>query len=128
MEPTVIKSEKQYEKTLKEIERLMEFDPKPSTPEGKKLELLSTLAEIYEKERFPFDVPDAVEAIKFRMEEEGLKQKDLISIIGSKSKVSEVLSRKRPLTLSMIRSLATELNIPPEILLREQDFKKAYAG
>jgi HTH-type transcriptional regulator / antitoxin HigA len=103
MIPKVIKTEKDYESALARINDLMDVDP--GTPEGDELELLVTLVELYEKAKYPIDLPDPVEAIKFRMEQLGLRQKDLIPFIGSRSKVSEVLSRQRPLSIAMIRKL-----------------------
>lgn len=119
MEPKIIKTEKQYEKAFAEVERLITLDPKTGTPEADKLDLLALLVENYEKEKFPFDLPSPIDAIKFRMEEAGLKQKDLVQYIGSKSKVSEVLSGKRPLTLQMVRSLHNGLDISAEVLLQD---------
>lgn len=95
MVPKVIKTEKEYESALARINDLMDADP--GTPEGDELDLLVTLVELYEKAKHPIDPPDPVEAIKFRMDQLGLRQKDLIPHIGSRSKVSEVLSRQRPL-------------------------------
>ncbi len=123
MIPKVIKTEKEYERALARINDLMDADP--GTPEGDELELLVTLVEVYEKSKHPIDLPDPVEAIKFRMEQLGLKQKDLIPHIGSRSKVSEVLSRQRPLSVSMIRKLHAGLGIPAETLLREPGAKVA---
>ena len=117
MVPKVIKTEKDYESALARINDLMDADP--GTPEGDELELLVTLLELYEKAKHPIDLPDPVEAIKFRMEQLGLKQKDLIPLIGSRSKVSEVLSRQRPLSITMIRKLNSGLGISSEILLQE---------
>jgi len=119
MEPRIIKIEKQYRAALTEVERLAADDPVPGTPEGDRLELLAKLVEDYEKERFKFDRPDPVEAILFRMEEQGLRQKDIAGILGGKNRASEVLSRKRPLTLQMIRALHEKLAISPELLIRE---------
>lgn len=113
----IIKTETEYEKALARINDLM--DAEPDTPEGDELELLATLVEMYEKAKHPIDPPDPVEAIRFRMEQRGLKQKDLIPLIGSRSKVSEVLSRQRPLSITMIRKLTAGLGIPAEILLHE---------
>jgi len=113
----VIKNDREYEAALERIEALM--DAAPNTPEGDELELLTTLVELYEEKRFPIDLPDAIEAIRFRMEQAGLKQQDLVPHIGSRSKVSEVLSGKRPLSLKMIRALHKGLGIPAEVLLRE---------
>lgn len=113
----VIKNDREYEAALERIEGLM--DAAPNTPEGDELELLTTLVESYEEKRFPVDLPDPVEAIRFRMEQAGLKQQDLVPFIGSRSKVSEVLAGKRPLSLKMIRALHGGLGIPAEVLLRE---------
>ncbi|WP_319407473.1 ImmA/IrrE family metallo-endopeptidase [uncultured Desulfosarcina sp.] len=123
MKPRVIKNNKDYEEALQKIESLVVADPLPGTEEAELLDLLSILVEKYESENFPIDLPDPIEAIKFRMNEQGLKQKDLIPIIGSKSKVSEILSGKRQLTISMIRSLNEELGIPVDVLLQEPNKK-----
>lgn len=117
MIPKIIKNEREYDAALARIDQLMDADPE--TPQGDELELLVTLVELYEKVVHPIDPPDPIEAIKFRMEQLGLKQKDLIPFIGSRSKVSEVLSRRRPLSIAMIRQLHGGLGIPADILLRE---------
>jgi HTH-type transcriptional regulator / antitoxin HigA len=117
MVPKIIKSESAYDAALARINELMDADP--GTPQGDELELLVTLVELYEKTAHPIELPDPVEAIKFRMEQSGLKQKDLIPFIGSRSKVSEVLSRRRPLSVTMIRKLHQGLGIGAEVLLRE---------
>jgi len=109
-----IKNEKNYQDTLSIIESLM--NAKPNTKEMDELEVLTTLVEAYEAQHYQIDAPDPIEAIKFRMEQESLKQKDLIEIIGSKSRVSEVLNRKRKLTIDMIRNLHKQLKIPIESL------------
>jgi len=109
-----IKSEKDYTDTLSQIEKLM--DAEPNTPQMDELEVLTTLIEAYEEQHYKIDVPDPIEAIKFRMEQEGLKQKDLVSIVGSKSRVSEILNKKRKLTIEMIRNLHKQLHIPVESL------------
>ncbi len=114
----IIKTEEDYQKALSRIDELMDAEPK--TPEGDELELLVTLVELYEDKEYPIDMPDAIEAIKFRMEQLDLNQQALVPFIGSKSKVSEVLNKKRPLSLSMMRALHRGLGIPAEILLREQ--------
>lgn len=113
----IIKTEADYQKALARIDELM--DAEPNTPEGDELELLAALVELYEEKEYPINQPDPIEAIKFRMDQLGLQQKDLIPFIGSKSKVSEVLNRKRPLSLSMMRALHKGLGIPAEILLNE---------
>jgi len=119
MDIRIIKTKQQYRRYLKEVDRLAPRDPDPRTPEGARLELLAKLVEDYEKERFRFGKPDPVEAILFRMEERGLRQKDIADIVGGKNRASEVLSRKRPLTLTMIRALHEKLGIPSELLIRE---------
>ncbi len=115
----LIKTEEDYKAALKLADEL--FDAKADTPEGDKLELIVTLIEIYEREHFPIDNPSPLEAIKFRMDQMGLLPKDLVPFIGSKSKVSEILSGKRTLSLNMIRQLASGLNIPVEVLIQPYD-------
>lgn len=117
MTPKLIKTDADYRATLARIEEI--FAAKPGTPEGDELELLVKLVELYEDEQFPIDLPDPITAIKFRMEQQGLKRKDLVPFIGSMPKVSEVLSGKRSLSLSMIRRLVNGLGIPAEVLLQE---------
>tara|TARA_B100000959_G_C14991595_1_gene628154 strand:- start:3087 stop:4292 length:1206 start_codon:yes stop_codon:yes gene_type:complete len=127
MKPKIIKIEEEYKKSLNEVERLIALDPYPGTPEADRLDLLAMLTENYEKEHFIFNLPSPIDAIRFRMEMQGLKQKDLVPYIGSKSKVSEVLSGKRPLTIQMIRELHKGLDIPAEVLLQKlqkPEFKK----
>lgn len=119
MDLKLVKSESQYRAYLAEVERLATDDPPVGTPDGDRLELLAKLVEDYEQERFRFDHPDPVSAIRFRMEEQGLRQKDLAPILGGKNRVSEVLSHKRPLTLQMVRALSDSLRIPAELLIRE---------
>ncbi|MBI5018220.1 MAG: ImmA/IrrE family metallo-endopeptidase [Deltaproteobacteria bacterium] len=113
----VIKNEEEYDAALGRIDELMDADP--GTAEGDELELLVTLVELYEQKAHPIGLPDPVEAILFRMEQAGLKQKDLAPFLGSRSKVSEVLSRQRPLSLGMMRRLHEGLQIPAEVLLQE---------
>ncbi|MBF0205017.1 MAG: transcriptional regulator [Desulfamplus sp.] len=115
----LIKTEQEYNSVLSRIEELM--DAKENSPEIEELELLAALVELYEDEHYPMDLPDPVDAIKFRMEQLGLNQKALVPFIGSKSKVSEVLKRKRNLTLSMMRSLHKNLGIPAEIFLQTSE-------
>jgi len=118
-----IKSEEDYTAALTRIERLM--DARPGTPQMDELEVLTTLVEAYEAQHYLIDAPDPIEAIKFRMEQEGLKQKDLVNIVGSKSRVSEILNRKRKLTLEMIRNLHKHLHIPIESLFLDYKTKSA---
>lgn len=119
-----IKDENQYNKYLAEVERLAIHDPEEGTEEAERLSLLALALEEFEKAKYTFDLPSPIEAIKFRMEEQGLQQTDLVPIIGSKSKVSEVLSGKRPLSLTMIRALHKYLEISPKILLQDSDREK----
>ena len=110
-----IKNERDYQRALKEIDKLM--DAKPNTAQGDRLDVLATLVSAWEEQHYPIDPPDAVEAIRFAMEQRGLTRRDLEPYIGSRARVAEVLNRKRPLTLPMIRRLHTELGIPAEALL-----------
>jgi len=119
MKPKIIRNEADYDAALKRIDVLMENDPEPTSPEGEELELLCLLVESYEEKEFPMDLPDPVSAIKFRMEQQGLKAKDLVPYIGSASKFSEVLSGQRELSKTMIRKLVDALGIPAEVLLKE---------
>jgi len=116
MKPKLIKNETEYEAALVRIEAL--FSAKPGTPGGDELDLLVTLVELYESRAFPIDLPDPITAICFRMSQQRLKPKDLVPYIGSASKVSEILSGKRTLSLAMIRNLVSGLGIPAEVLLR----------
>ncbi|MBK7225335.1 MAG: transcriptional regulator [Saprospiraceae bacterium] len=116
-ELAILKSKKDYENALRRMEEI--FEAKPNTVEGKEAELLALLIETYEEEHFKIDLPDPIEAIKIRMQEMDLKQKDLIGIIGSKGIISEVLNRKRKLTVSMIRNLSQSLHIPAAVLIQE---------
>jgi HTH-type transcriptional regulator/antitoxin HigA len=117
MEIRLVKTARQHRLYLAEISKLMEKDPSVQSAEGARLELLAKLVEDYEKVHFPIAKPDPVEAIKFRMEQQGLRQKDLADLLGGKNRASEVLSRKRPLTLQMIRALNRRLQIPTELLV-----------
>lgn len=117
----IIKNRTDYDEALSAVENLLDLDPSPGTPENENLELLTLLIQDYEARNFQIVPPTPTEAIKFRMEQQNLSQRDLIPYIGSRSKVSEVLSGKRPLTISMIRALHSGLGIPADILLQEQD-------
>ncbi len=112
-----IKTDADYRGALKEVESLM--TAVQNTPEGEKLDILVTLIEAYERKHFPLDLPDAVEAIKFEMEQKGLTVKDLEPMIGKSNRVYEVLNRKRSLTLKMIWKLHQELGIPAESLIKQ---------
>jgi len=115
----IIKTKAQHKAAVAEIARLSRLDPKPASNDGLRLELLSKLVEDYEKERFVFARPDPIDAILFRMEERGLRQVDIAHVLGGKNRASEVLARKRPLTLPMIRALHDKLDISPALLIRE---------
>lgn len=117
MKIRLIKSEKDYEDALKRLEVI--FDAEPGSPEGDELEVLSLLIENYENEHYPIEMPnDPIEAIKFRMEQMGYTQKDLADIIGYKSHASEILNKKRKLSLEMIRRLHQKLKIPTDVLIQ----------
>ncbi len=117
---TAINSEADYKSALREIEQLIDDNARAGAPEGDRLNLLTLLVQDYEQKRIELEAPDPIEAIKFRMEQMNLTPRDLVPLMGSRSKVSEVLSRKRPLTLSMVRALHKGLRIPAKALLREQ--------
>jgi HTH-type transcriptional regulator/antitoxin HigA len=117
---TAINSENDYKAALREIEELIDRNTKKGTPEGDDLNILSLLVQDYELKRFESHAPDPIEALRFRMEQMGLTARDLVPLIGSRSKVSEVLSRKRPLSLSMVHALHKGLGIPAKSLIREQ--------
>ena len=108
---------------LKEIERLMEIDVQPDTPEGDCLEMLVTLVEAYEAKHYPMALPDPIEAIKIRMEDLGLNRQDLVSILGSPGRVAAILTRKRPLTIPMVRRLHEALHIPLEVLIQPYEMQ-----
>ena len=111
-----IENETDYRATLQEIEELMSAEA--GSPEGDRLDVLVTLVEAYERQHYPVDFPDPVEAIKFRMEQQGLTVEDLVPVIGRKNRVYEVLAGKRPLTLRMIEGLHQTFSIPAESLLK----------
>ncbi|RZK47867.1 MAG: helix-turn-helix domain-containing protein [Pedobacter sp.] len=111
-----IKSEKDYNDAMERLEVI--FDAKKGSPEGDELEILGILVDQYENEHFPIGLPDPVEAIKFRMEQLGYNQSDLAKIVGLKSRASEILNKKRKLSLEMIRQLHERLNIPTDVLIQ----------
>ncbi len=117
MEHKVIKTEKEYKQALKRLEEI--FDSEPATEAGDELELLSLLIDNYEKIHFPIDMPDPVEAIKFRMEQMNYKPKDLANVIGFRSRVTEILNKKRKLSLDMIRKISKRMHIPTDVLIQE---------
>lgn len=112
----IIKTESDYQKALQRLEQI--FDATPGTPEGDELELLGLLLHQYEEAHYPIDYPDPIEAIKFRMEQLGYTRNDLASIVGLKSRASEILNRKRKLSLHMIRKLHQALGIPTDVLIQ----------
>jgi len=114
-----IHTEDDYQKALNRIEEI--FDTKAGTNEGDELEILGILVDEYEKKHFPIEAPKPVEAIKFRMEQLGMEQKDLAKLLGSKSRASEILSGKRSLSLRQIKILYRKLGIPAEVLIQEQE-------
>ena len=125
MRPKIIKTEIEYEEVLSRIDEIM--NASPGTTEGDELELLAFLVESYESRNYPIDEPDPVDAIKFRMEQLGLKQSDLSPFMGGKSKVSEVFNGKRSLSLSMIRKLHKGLGIPADVLIKERSFSSCFS-
>jgi HTH-type transcriptional regulator/antitoxin HigA len=117
MQIQIIKTEQAYQVALQRLEQI--FDAEKDSPAADELELLTLLIEKYEQENFPIDFPDPIDAIKFRMEQLGYKQKDLVKVIGFKSSVSEILNRKRKLSIDMIRKLHISLGIPTDVLIKE---------
>ncbi|MDR0792427.1 MAG: helix-turn-helix domain-containing protein [Chitinophagaceae bacterium] len=111
-----LKTNEDYEQAMCRLENL--FDAKKGTAKGDELEILSLLIEKYENENFPIDLPDPVEAVKFRMEQLGLTQTDLAKVVGQKSHAGEILNRKRKLSLNTIRQLHKNWNIPTEVLVQ----------
>ena len=118
MELKVIKTDGEYKNALAALQELLNLDPDPGTREAGRLELLSLLLRDYESKQFPFSAPDPVEAIKFRMEQLNYTQNDLANIVGLKSRASEILNRKRKLSLEMIRQLHERLHIPTDVLIQ----------
>jgi HTH-type transcriptional regulator/antitoxin HigA len=117
MEYKVIKTEGEYNLALERLEVV--FDAPINTPEGDELELLALLIENYENVHFPIELPDPIEAIKFRMDQLGYKPKDLAKVLGFRSRVTEILNKKRKLSLEMIRRLNHDLHIPTEVLIQD---------
>ncbi|ADR21957.1 transcriptional regulator [Marivirga tractuosa] len=118
----LIKTDVEYQEALNRLEEI--FDAKIGTPESDEADILGLLIDEYEKEHYPIDAPDPIEAIKIRMEEMDLKQKDLVGVIGGKSRVSEILNRKKKLTVGMVRSLALRLNLSAQILINDYKLLK----
>ena len=119
MEIKPIRTKADYRAALREIETLM--DAEAGTARGERLDVLATLVEAYERKHFPIDLPDPVEAIKFRMDQSGLGPKDLVPMLGQLNRVYEVLSRRRPLTLKMVQRLHRGLGIPAESLIKQPE-------
>lgn len=122
-----IKTEQDYQKALAQVDSLWEIllrSEQPDMPEGDTLDILTTLISVYEDKHYFIEAPDPIEAIKFRMEQEGLQDKDLVPYLGQRSRVSEVLNKKRKLSLSMIRKLSAGLRIPAEALIADYDLVK----
>jgi HTH-type transcriptional regulator/antitoxin HigA len=117
MEAKIIRTAEQYEDYLQRVHELIVSNPAPGSPEAEQLELLTVLIEAYEKQKFPIESPDPIDAITFRMEERGLRKADLIPYFGTSSRVSEVLGRKRPLTVQMIRAISIGLGISADTLV-----------
>jgi len=118
MEIRPIKTEEDYKAALREVSAFFDNEPAPGSAEGDRFEVLITLVEAYEAKHYPIELPDPVEAIKFRMEQAGLTPKDLVPFIGRLNRVYEILNRKRPLTLNMIWKLHQQLGIPAECLIQ----------
>jgi HTH-type transcriptional regulator/antitoxin HigA len=118
-----IRSNADYKRALAEIERL--WGAKSGTPAGDRLDVLATLIDAYEAEHYPMGPPDPIEAIKFRMEQQGLTRKDLEPLIGTRTRVAEVLNRRRSLSIAMIRRLHERLGIPAEVLIRPSHRRRA---
>jgi HTH-type transcriptional regulator/antitoxin HigA len=112
-----IRSESDYDAALEEIERYFDKEPRPGTPEGDRFDLLAMVIEDYERRRWPIDLPDTIEAIRYRMETGGYTQADLGRLLGSRQRASDILARKRPLTMTMAWRLNREWGIPAEALL-----------
>lgn len=121
-----VRTEEDYDAALEEIGRLM--TARTGTPDGDRLDVLSTLVEAYEAEHYPIDAPDPIALLEFAMEQRGAERADLEPIIGARGRVSEVLTRKRALSLSMIRKLKTEWALPADVLVRSYPLRKSAAG
>ena len=117
-----IRTEADYDAALAEVERL--WGAKSGTPDGDRLDVLATLIEVYEAKNYPMDPPDPIEAIRFRMKQQGLTRKDLEPMIGPRNRVADVLNRKRGLSIEMIRQLHDHLGISAEVLIRPSRFDK----
>lgn len=127
MRAAVVKTEQQYREYMERITSLALLDPAPNSPEGEELDLLSVLAEDYERRSFPIAKPDPVDAVLFRMHEQDLRQSDLVPYFGTRSRVSEFLARRRPLTVPMVRELSAGLGIPADVLIQDSVAAKTQA-
>jgi len=123
MEIKPLRNERDHEEALREIQRL--WGAKEGTPEGDRLDVLATLVEAYERKHFPIDAPDAIEAIRFRLGQQGLDHRALVGVIGGRSRVYEVMHRKRALSLEMIRRLNERFGIPADVLIRPMRGRRA---
>lgn len=122
MKHTLIKTEKQYDKALERLNEI--FDTKPNSQEGQEAEMQALLIENYEDQHYPIESPDPIVAVRIRMEDLELKQKDLVGIVGSKGIVSEVLNKKRRLTVKMIRNLSKRLKITANVLIQDYELNQ----
>lgn len=121
-----LRSKDDYEEAIAEVDAL--WGARAGTPEGDRLDILATLIDVYETAHYPMKVPDPVQAIKFRMEQQGLTRKDLEKILGSRTRVSEVLNRRRGLSIEMIRKLHAKLNIPADVLIGATRVRKRHTA
>lgn len=127
MQVKAIRTEADYREALREVSALIDLDPERDSPQGERLEVMGTLVQAYEAEHYPIDPPDPIEAIRFRMEQSGMTVKDLVPLIGPINRVYEVLARKRPLTLHMIRRLNKSMGIRAEVLISQAEEEMAPA-
>jgi HTH-type transcriptional regulator / antitoxin HigA len=118
----LIKTEQDYRRALERLDEI--FDAKVGTPESDEADIIGLLVDEYEKKHYPIEAPDPIEAIKIRMEEMQLKQKDLVGVIGGKSRVSEILNRRKKLTIEMVRVLAERLNLSAQLLISDYNLTK----
>ena len=125
MEIRPVRTEAEYEAALKEIETYFESEPRQGSPEADRFDILATLIEAYEREHWPIDAPDPVEAIRYCMELRGYTQSDLAVLLRSRSRASEILNRRRPLTLEMAWKLHREWDVPAESLIRPYHLEQA---
>ena len=127
MQIKAIRTEADYLEALRQVSELIDLDPERESPEGERLEVIGTLVQAYEAEHHPIDPPDPIEAIRFRMDQSGMGVRDLVPFIGPLNRVYEVLARKRPLTLHMIRRINKGMGIPAEVLIGQAEEELAFA-